>query len=137
MQGLNIDKLGSFSHFNRKMTAPPEKESPVFFQRKRTRSCENNDFLLTVVGMRPLHYAAWQGKVDSVLMLLRAGASVNGASQDEQIPLHLAAQFGHYEVVCSTLLLNYWPICASLHWQKGEQCQESFRHSPKVSDFHL
>lgn len=110
MHGLNIDKLGShdFSHFNRKMTAPPEKESPVFFiQCKRTSSCENNDFLLTVVGMRPLHYAAWQGKVDSVLMLLRAGASVNEASQDGQIPLHLAAQYGHYEVVCSTLLLHY------------------------------
>lgn len=49
--------------------------------------------------MRPLHYAAWQGKTDSVLMLLRAGASVNGASQDGQIPLHLAAQYGHYDVV--------------------------------------
>ncbi|KTF96542.1 hypothetical protein cypCar_00024839 [Cyprinus carpio] len=48
--------------------------------------------------MRPLHYAALQGKADSVLMLLRAGASVNGASQDGQIPLHLAAKYGHYEV---------------------------------------
>lgn len=54
---------------------------------------------MLVVGMRPLHYASWQGKADSVLMLLRAGASVNGASQDGQIPLHLAAQYGHYEVV--------------------------------------
>lgn len=50
-------------------------------------------------GMRPLHYAAWQGKAESVLMLLRSGASVNGASQDGHIPLHLAAQYGHYEVV--------------------------------------
>lgn len=56
-----------------------------------------------VVGMRPLHYAAWQGKADSVLMLLRAGASVNGASQDGQIPLHLAAQYGHYDVVSAAL----------------------------------
>lgn len=53
--------------------------------------------------MRPLHYAAWQGKADSVLMLLRAGASVNGASQDGQIPLHLAAQYGHYDVVSTAL----------------------------------
>lgn len=53
--------------------------------------------------MRPLHYAAWQGKADSVLMLLRAGASVNGPSQDGQIPLHLAAQYGHYDVVSTEL----------------------------------
>lgn len=60
--------------------------------------------------MRPLHYAAWQGKADSVLMLLRAGASVNGTSQDGQIPLHLAAQYGHYDVVSSgegTTLFKY------------------------------
>ena len=50
-------------------------------------------------GMRPLHYAAWQGKADSVLLLLRAGASVNSPSNDGQIPLHLSAQYGHYEVV--------------------------------------
>uniref|UniRef100_A0A673G5Z3 Caskin-2 n=1 Tax=Sinocyclocheilus rhinocerous TaxID=307959 RepID=A0A673G5Z3_9TELE len=56
-------------------------------------------------GMRPLHYAAWQGKADSVLMLLRSGAAVNNASHDGQIPLHLAAQYGHYEV--SEMLLQH------------------------------
>uniref|UniRef100_A0A8C5DFV8 Caskin-2 n=1 Tax=Gouania willdenowi TaxID=441366 RepID=A0A8C5DFV8_GOUWI len=55
--------------------------------------------------MRPLHYAAWQGKADSVLLLLRAGASVNSASHDGQIPLHLSAQYGHYEV--SEMLLQH------------------------------
>lgn len=49
--------------------------------------------------MRPLHYAAWQGRVEPVHLLLRAAASVNMASQDGQIPLHLSAQYGHYEVV--------------------------------------
>lgn len=49
--------------------------------------------------MRPLHYAAWQGKADSALLLLRAGAAVNSPSNDGQIPLHLSAQYGHYEVV--------------------------------------
>lgn len=51
--------------------------------------------------MRPLHYAAWQGKADSVLLLLRAGASVNSTSNDGQMPLHLSAQYGHHEVVSS------------------------------------
>lgn len=56
--------------------------------------------------MRPLHYAAWQGKAESVLMLLRSGASVNGISLDGHIPLHLAAQYGHYEVVSSSIIIS-------------------------------
>lgn len=46
-----------------------------------------------------MHYAAWQGRVEPVRVLLRAAASVNMASLDGQIPLHLSAQYGHYEVV--------------------------------------
>uniref|UniRef100_A0A9J7ZLE3 Caskin-2 n=2 Tax=Cyprinus carpio TaxID=7962 RepID=A0A9J7ZLE3_CYPCA len=61
--------------------------------------------MICSAGMRPLHYAAWQGKADSVLMLLRSGAAVNNASHDGQIPLHLAAQYGHYEV--SEMLLQH------------------------------
>lgn len=74
----------------------------------------NHIFPHSVVGMRPLHYAAWQGKADSVLMLLRAGALVNVASQDGQIPLHLSAQYGHYEVVCSLPFLRFPPFRAIL-----------------------
>lgn len=62
-------------------------------------------FVSVASGMRPLHYAAWQGKSDSVLLLLRAGASVNSPSLDGQIPLHLSAQYGHYEVVSAKLCI--------------------------------
>uniref|UniRef100_A0A3Q2LT24 CASK interacting protein 2 n=1 Tax=Equus caballus TaxID=9796 RepID=A0A3Q2LT24_HORSE len=55
--------------------------------------------------MRPLHYAAWQGRLEPVRLLLRASAAVNAASLDGQIPLHLAAQYGHYEV--SEMLLQH------------------------------
>lgn len=49
--------------------------------------------------MRPLHYAAWQGKKEPMKMVLKAGSSVNIPSDEGQIPLHLAAQHGHYDVV--------------------------------------
>lgn len=52
--------------------------------------------------MRPLHYAAWQGKAEPMKMLLKSGSSVNSQSDEGQIPLHLAAQHGHYDVVSDT-----------------------------------
>lgn len=55
--------------------------------------------------MRPLHYAAWQGKAEPMKMLLKSGSSVNGQSDEGQIPLHLAAQHGHYDVVSDALPL--------------------------------
>lgn len=58
--------------------------------------------------MRPLHYAAWQGKSEPMKLLLKSGSSVNGQSDEGQIPLHLAAQHGHYDVV-STHCYNTLP----------------------------
>lgn len=60
-----------------------------------------HSWLLAPAGMRPLHYAAWQGKKEPMKMVLKAGSSVNIPSDEGQIPLHLAAQHGHYDVVRS------------------------------------
>ena len=49
--------------------------------------------------MRPLHYAAWQGKVEPVSLLLRGGANPNDPSLDGETPLHLASQYGSFRVV--------------------------------------
>lgn len=59
----------------------------------------NKSVSFHVPGMRPLHYAAWQGKSEPMKLLLKSGSSVNGQSDEGQIPLHLAAQHGHYDVV--------------------------------------
>uniref|UniRef100_A0A8C5QPL4 CASK interacting protein 1 n=1 Tax=Leptobrachium leishanense TaxID=445787 RepID=A0A8C5QPL4_9ANUR len=56
-------------------------------------------------GMRPLHYAAWQGKKEPMKLLLKSGSSVNIQSDEGQIPLHQAAQHGHYDV--SEMLLQH------------------------------
>lgn len=67
------------------------------------------------VGMRPLHYAAWQGKTEPMKMLLKAGSSVNGQSDEGQIPLHLSSQHGHYDGVtalhCATVCELRAPMC--------------------------
>lgn len=67
------------------------------------------------VGMRPLHYAAWQGKTEPMKMLLKAGSSVNGQSDEGQIPLHLSAQHGHYDGVtvsaCASALCACSAVC--------------------------
>lgn len=63
------------------------------------------------VGMRPLHYAAWQGKTEPMKMLLKAGSSVNGQSDEGQIPLHLSAQHGHYDGVTVFLCVLWVFVC--------------------------
>ncbi|KAG8433291.1 hypothetical protein GDO86_017540 [Hymenochirus boettgeri] len=55
--------------------------------------------------MRPLHYAAWQGKKEPMKLLLKSGSAVNIPSDEGQIPLHQAAQHGHYDV--SEMLLQH------------------------------
>ncbi len=66
------------------------------------------------VGMRPLHYAAWQGKTEPMKMLLKAGSSVNGQSDEGQIPLHLSAQHGHYDGVTMFTCTVDVCVCASV-----------------------
>lgn len=66
------------------------------------------------VGMRPLHYAAWQGKTEPMKMLLKAGASVNGQSDEGQIPLHLSSQHGHYDGVTVCVCVLYVLVCVLL-----------------------
>lgn len=65
------------------------------------------------VGMRPLHYAAWQGKTEPMKMLLKAGSSVNGQSDEGQIPLHLSSQHGHYDGV-TVFLCTVSVVCFSV-----------------------
>lgn len=54
-------------------------------------------------GMRPLHYAAWQGMLEPVTILLESGASPKEPSNDGESPLHFSCQHGHAEVVSGLL----------------------------------
>lgn len=68
-------------------------------QRRREAYKTRAQVFFSPAGMRPLHYAAWQGKKEPMKLVLKAGSSVNVQSDEGQIPLHLAAQHGHYDVV--------------------------------------
>jgi tetratricopeptide (TPR) repeat protein len=50
-------------------------------------------------GHTPLHYAAWEGHVDCLQLLLDADADVQAANGSGQAPLHLAAWYGQDEAV--------------------------------------
>lgn len=68
-------------------------------------------YLYVYLGMRPLHYAAWQGKTEPMKMLLKAGSSVNGQSDEGQIPLHLSSQHGHYDGVTVSVCTRGVVVC--------------------------
>lgn len=50
-------------------------------------------------GLRPLHYAAWQGHTKTTEMLLHKGSSVDRPALEGNTPLHLACEHGHFDVV--------------------------------------
>lgn len=54
---------------------------------------------MTVLGLRPLHYASWLGKDRIVELLLHCGSHVNESALDGTTPLHMACEHGHTEVV--------------------------------------
>lgn len=55
-------------------------------------------------GLRPLHYAAWQGHTKPAEALLCQGSSVDKPAVDGNTPLHLACEHGHFDVVSSQVL---------------------------------
>jgi ankyrin repeat protein len=70
----------------------------------------------------PLPYAAEQGRVEVVRVLLEGGAKVEGTDADQRTALHYAARHGHLEVC--RLLLDWganvnavdWRTNTPLHW---------------------
>ena len=61
--------------------------------------CFNHQMLLYLIGMSPLHVCCWKESLDSLQVLLDAGANINLQSRYGDTPLHLAAQHGHASVV--------------------------------------
>ena len=51
------------------------------------------------LGNTPLHYAALNGHVVSMLLLLEAGAEKDSQENQRITPLHVAACYGHLDVV--------------------------------------
>ena len=60
-----------------------------------------------VPGMRPLHYAAWQGHEGPVKLLLNGKSCPNNPCTQGVTPLHLAGEHGHVSVVGHVIYVTY------------------------------
>lgn len=54
-------------------------------------------------GLRPIHYAVYQGKGDMLQLFVKRGADINAADEKGMTPLHYAAERGEYGF-CTYLL---------------------------------
>lgn len=50
-------------------------------------------------GFSPLHWAAKEGHLNLVTLLIQRGARVNATNMGDDTPLHLATAHGHREIV--------------------------------------
>ncbi|KAB0400724.1 hypothetical protein E2I00_008351 [Balaenoptera physalus] len=85
-------------------------------------------------GMRPLHYAAWQGRLEPVRLLLRASAASEMLLQHQsnpclvnkakKTPLDLACEFGRLKV--AQLLLNSHLCVALLEGEAKDPCDPNY-----------
>ncbi|XP_022243393.1 transient receptor potential cation channel subfamily A member 1-like, partial [Limulus polyphemus] len=57
-------------------------------------------------GCTPTHYASRKGKLQITKILLEFGAQINVKNNELQSPLHLAAKFGHYHIICYMLQMT-------------------------------
>lgn len=56
-------------------------------------------YFFFITGMVALHYAAWQGKMEPVHILVQWKSPCNEQAMGGETPLHLACQHGHFDVV--------------------------------------
>ncbi len=49
-------------------------------------------------GETPLHFAAWHGRTEVVIILLQRGADVNAKTKEGKIPAMFAAEVGHQDL---------------------------------------
>ncbi|CAG0899708.1 unnamed protein product [Cyprideis torosa] len=72
------------------------------------------------LGLRPLHYACWQGFVEAAHFLLVRGAKVDALDDAGYSAMHLAAEHGRVDLI--KLLLNYQ---AEVNFTRpGETCTD-------------
>ena len=53
----------------------------------------------TLQGDTPLHFAAANGHLTAVKLLLQAGANANRTNEEELTPAHFAASRGHTQII--------------------------------------
>jgi ankyrin repeat protein len=84
-------------------------------------------------GYRPLHYAAWFGTVETIRLLLEAGAEVMALDAYGETALHYAARFASAENVTKLLLAGADAQAVNSYGETPETCIAHNPTRPKMS----
>lgn len=58
-------------------------------------------------GFSPLHWAAKEGHLNLVTLLIQRGVRVNATNMGDDTPLHLATAHGHRDIVTLVMVITF------------------------------
>lgn len=67
-------------------------------------------------GFSPLHWAAKEGHLNLVTLLIQRGARVNATNMGDDTPLHLATAHGHRDIVSLVIIVAYGTVRTGTHF---------------------
>ncbi|MCP4377731.1 MAG: hypothetical protein GY794_16335 [bacterium] len=74
-------------------------DARAYFGAKIEHTFRNDDYPSLLIGITPLHLAAWHGNLDTARLLLARGAKIDAAAKWGITPLHFAAGSGYLKMV--------------------------------------
>lgn len=87
------------------------------------------------LGGTPLHKASFKCYVDTVRVLLDAGADVNALDRNGRTPLHDALEFGNLEVIAALVEAGADPTFKDKNGSTPRSCAKAYGHTAVAEYF--
>ena len=123
---IEAARLGNYPACEKILCTKPKRPGPFASLRRGSGGCNTRDSS----GYTALHYAALNGHLDIVELLLSYEASCNSADDKGSSPLHLAAWAGNKDIV--EMLLTKGPSIANVNLTNADK--ETSLHSAAQSN---